>query len=200
MDGYQFLASLFQSFVSFLASLFQSLVSLAWPAAVFGSVWLFREKLTELLPLFRIKHGKWEFSFRLKQAEKAAAGLPRLPPTPEAEPTPEEKQDFEETAEISPREAILEVRSDIEGAVRSLAEKAQLLTPKVQSVLGLTRLLRNRNIVDAKMSSLLVDLRVLGNSAAQGPDAQFTKEEALRYRALADQAIAQLQLIEMRLG
>jgi hypothetical protein len=188
MDDYQF-----------IASLFQSIVSLAWPAAVFGSVWLFREKLTSLLPFLRVKHGKWEFSFRLGQAEKEAAALPPLPPTPEAEPTPEEKKDFEEMAEISPREAILEVRSDIEETVRSLAQKAELLTPKVQSVLGLTRLLRNRNIIDAKTSSLLVDLRVLGNNAAHRPDAQFTKEEALRYRALADQAIAQLRQIEMGL-
>jgi hypothetical protein len=34
MDGYQF-----------IAAILQSVVSLAWPAAVFGSVWLFRDKL-----------------------------------------------------------------------------------------------------------------------------------------------------------
>jgi hypothetical protein len=44
MDGYQF-----------IASFFQSLVSLAWPAALLIAVLLFRERLRSLLPLLRVK-------------------------------------------------------------------------------------------------------------------------------------------------
>jgi len=41
MNGYQF-----------IAALFQSLVSLAWPAAFAFAVWLFREKLNSLAAAF----------------------------------------------------------------------------------------------------------------------------------------------------
>jgi hypothetical protein len=46
---------------------------------------VFREKLAELLPRFRVKHKEWEASFRLDKAEAEAASLPDLPlPPPEA--------------------------------------------------------------------------------------------------------------------
>jgi hypothetical protein len=38
------------------ASIIQSIVSLAWPAAIVAIVWLFRDKLVDLLPLLRVKH------------------------------------------------------------------------------------------------------------------------------------------------
>lgn len=186
MDGYQF-----------IASLFQSVVSLAWPAAVVACVWLFRERLSALLPLLRMKYKDLDVSFRLDQAEKEAALLPPSPDVAESKPTPEEKSKFEQIAEISPRAAILEVRTDIEAAVRSLAESTKLLTSKVQSTLGLTRLLRSREVIDAQTSALLDDLRVLGNNAAHRADTEFTKDEALRFRSLADQAIARLRFAEM---
>lgn len=168
--------------------------SIAWPAAFVGSIWLFRKKIIELMPRLRLKYRDWEGSFRLDQAEKEAAALP--PPAPNDEvlhPTKEEKDKFKEIAEISPRAAMLEVRTDIEEAVRSLAKSKDLLTPKVQSVLGLTRLLRSRGVIDEQTSALLDDLRVVGNNAAHNNDADFTMDEALRYRATADRAIAQLR-------
>jgi hypothetical protein len=182
MDGYQF-----------TASIFSSLVSLAWPGAFAFAVWLFREKLKSLLPLLRMKYKDFDVSFRLEQAEKEAALLPPSLDIAEAEPTPEEKSKFEQLAELSPRAAILEVRTDIEEAVRSLAKSAKLLSPRVQSMLGLTRLLRSREVINPQTSALLDDLRALGNNAAHSSDAEFTQEDALRYRSLADQAIAQLR-------
>jgi hypothetical protein len=95
MDGYQFIA------------IFQSVVSLAWPAAVFGSVWLFRDKLRTLLPLLRMKYKDLDLSFRLDEAEREAAKIPPTPPSPDLEPTPEEKTRFERLARISPRAADL---------------------------------------------------------------------------------------------
>jgi hypothetical protein len=186
MNGYQF-----------IASIFSSIVSLAWPAALFACVWLFREKLNTLLPLLHMKYKELDVSFRFHQAEKEAALLPPSPDVAEEKPTPEEKDKFEHIAEISPRAAILEVRSDIEEALRSLARSAKLLTPRVQSMLGLMRLLRSRDVINVQTSALLDDLRVLGNNAAHSPDTEFTKEEALRYRSLANQAIAHLRMAEM---
>jgi hypothetical protein len=74
MDGFQF-----------FASLFSSLVSRAWPVAIFGCVWLFRERLAELLPLLRLKHKDWELSLLLDQAEKEAA---KIAPTDAAQRPP----------------------------------------------------------------------------------------------------------------
>jgi hypothetical protein len=182
MDGYQL-----------TAALVQSVVSLAWPAAVFGAILIFRQKLAELLPALTMKFKDFEFSFRLAQAEKDAASLPEKVQEPGVQPTPEEKSKFEKVAELSPRAAILEVRAEIEEAVRALAQSAGLLTSKVQSVLGLTRLLRNKDVIDPQVSGLLDDLRVMGNYAAHNPQAPYTKADALKFRELADQVISELE-------
>jgi hypothetical protein len=160
-------------------------------------VWLFREKLIQLLPLLHVKGGGWEASFRLDQAEKEAAALPPAPVEPESQPTPEEKSKFEQIAEISPRAAILEARTDVEEAVRTLARAAKLLTPKVQSFLGITRLLRSREVIDSNTSALLDDLRTIGNSAAHSANAEFTPDDARRFRTLANNIINRLRLAEM---
>ena len=107
MDGYQF-----------SASLFQSLTSLAWPAALIVCVWLFRAQLAGLLPNLKVKHKDWEISFRLNEAEKAAANLPAASDSQEPPPpTPEEKSRFYQIAKISPRAAILEMRATLDDGV-----------------------------------------------------------------------------------
>jgi len=182
MDGYQL-----------TASIIEAICSLAWPAAAFGSVWLFRAELVALLPLLKVKHKDWEVSFRLDQAEKEAANLQAPPNAPEALPTPEETSKFAQVANVSPRAAILEVRTDLEESVRTLARSKNLLTPRVQSFLGLTRLLRSRDVIDSQTSSLLDDLRVLGNTAAHSAHSEFSKDDAVRYRSLANQVITKLR-------
>ena len=170
--------------------------AIAWPTAIVLSAWLFREKLTELMPLLRLKYKDFEASFRLDQAAKEAAALTPIPLSPESEPTQEERSKFEQIAMLSPRAAMLEVRTDIEEAVRSLAKSKSLLTPKIQSTLGLTRLLRNREIIDHQTSALLDDLRVIGNNAAHAADVSYTREDAILFRTLANNAIAQLRAVE----
>ena len=181
MDWLQFFAALIDS--------------LAWPAAVAGSIFIFREKLVELLPRLRVKYKDAEVNFRLEQAEKEAEALPP-PPEDAPEPTPEEKSRFEQVAEISPRAAMLEVRTEIEVAVRDLAKAANLLSPKVQSTLGLTRLLRSRGLIKPHTSALLDHLRVLGNDAAHDMGTEYSVDDALRYRELANRAITQLLQVQ----
>lgn len=182
----------------FIASLVKSLVSLAWPAALVASVWLFRDKINELLPLVRMRYKDFDISFRLDQAEEEAAALPPPPPGEEiSEPTEEEKSRFEEIAERSPRAAILEARADVEEALRQLAHRADVSKAGMQSFLRLTRELRSHGKIGSETAALLDDLRALGNAAAHRGDVVLTKEEALRYRSLADQAIVRLQLEEL---
>lgn len=181
MDGYQF-----------SASLFQSLTSLAWPAALFGCVWLFREKLTELLPLLRMKYKDLDVSFRMHMAEKEAEKLTVTTDSPETEPTPEEKDRFEQIARLSPRAALLEMRGNLEEAVRSFAQEAGVsnISPYMNYA-SLIRTLRNNDLIDANTSALLDDLRAIGNAAAHN-QSDPTEEDALRFRDLAERLIRQL--------
>jgi hypothetical protein len=175
MDGYQF-----------TASILQSLASLAWPVAIFATVYLFREKLLELLPSLRVKHKDWEASFRLEQAEKEADKLPA-----ETEfQTPEEQSKYDTLAEHNPRMAILEARLELEDAMKRLAYMYQTTDKKNLSLAQATRALRAKHAIDEHVSAVLDDLRAVGNRAAHDARADFTKEEAQRFRRLVNRVIS----------
>jgi hypothetical protein len=181
--------------LTFIAAIVGSLVKIAWPAAVFGSVWIFRDKIQGLLPLLRLKYKDFDVSFRFDEAEKEAAKLPAIE-NQAAPPTPEETSRFERTADVSPRAAILEARTEIEAFLRDTLEDTPLATSTSSSrPLGFTqmvRILRNNNIIDHSTSALLDDLRVIGNKAAHDTAAVFTKDDALKFRDLAGKATNQL--------
>lgn len=183
MDGYQF-----------IASLLQSLVSLAWPAAFVVAVWLFREKLTSLLPLLRLTYKDFDISFRLDQAEKEAEGLKQLQPDQAPEPTPEETDKFLKLVELSPRSAILERRLELENAVEAFAESVGMLPTRPRSLLNLTRELRRNELIDQATSALLDDLRTIGNTAAHAIDANISAQDALRFGDLAEKVIRQFRI------
>jgi hypothetical protein len=178
-----------------IASIIQSIAALAWPAAIVAIVWLFRGKLVNLLPLLQVKHKDWVVSFRLEQAEKEAAKLPPSPATPETELTPEEKSRFEQIAKLSPRGAILEVRAQLEEAVRSFAQESGVsnISPYM-SFPPLIRLLRQQNLIDENTSALLDDLRAIGNAAAHN-QSDPTEQDALQFQRLADRLIRQLSIL-----
>jgi hypothetical protein len=180
MDGYQF-----------IAAIFQSLVSLAWPAALVSCVWIFRHRLTALLPHLRVKHKDWEVSFRLNEAEKEAQSLP--PVAPDALATPEELSRFDQIAKVSPRAAILEYRAELEEAVREFA-RAVGMTEAKRPFAYLLRELRKHEMMDSHTSAILDDLRSVGNSAAHRTDNQFSVEEAVRFRDLAERVMNQFRI------
>ena len=175
----------------FIASLLQSLVSLAWPIALFGCVWLFRDRLTELLPLLRLKHKDWEVSFWLDRAEREAAKL--APPVDSGDPeqTLEEKSRFKEIAGISPRAAIQLMRGNLEEAVRAFGQAVGIsnISPYMNYA-SLVRELRRNDLIDANTSALLEDLRAIGNAAAHN-QSNPSEQEALRFGDLAEKLIRQ---------
>jgi hypothetical protein len=177
MDGYQF-----------TAAILQSVVSLGWPLAFVGAVFLFREQLRGLLPLLRVEHKDWKASFG--RAEHEVASLP--PMTSETQPTPEEKERFEQLAILSPRAAISELRIELEQAVQKLLERYGGSPDKPQTLLTATRILRSKKLIDNHTSALLDDLRSIANNAAHNTNMELTKEDAMRFKRLADQAIGQL--------
>jgi Domain of unknown function (DUF4145) len=150
--------------LQFFSSVIQSLASLAWPLAIVVCVLLFREKLLDLLPGLRLKHKDLEISFRLDKAEQEARQLP-APENQVPNPTPEETQRFEQIAQVSPRAAILELRANLDNAVRGLAEAAGIARTNA-SLMSLIRELRKMNRLDPHTSALLDDLRAVGNVAA----------------------------------
>jgi hypothetical protein len=182
MDGYQF-----------IASLFSSLVSLAWPVAFVIAVLLFRARFLTLLPMLRVKRGEWEASFQLDQAEQEAKQLPPAPPEAELqEPSVEEINRFDKLVAISPRAAILDLRSSIEESVRALAE-ARWPGKPYRGMWTTIRELKNADAFDNNTFALLDDLRVIGNAAAHPTSStSFTEEDAYRFRSLAEKIIPRL--------
>ena len=71
-----------------------------------------------------MKYKDLDVSFRMHMAEKEAEKLTVTTDSPETEPTPEEKDRFEQIARLSPRAALLEMRGNLEEAVRSFAQEA----------------------------------------------------------------------------
>jgi hypothetical protein len=180
LDSYTFTVEIVKAVTSMIAAF-------ALPVALVGSVWLFKEKLAMLLLLFRVRHKDWEASFRWDKAEAEARKLPTPLYDPEIEPTPEEKSRFEQIARISPREAILEVGTQLEEAVRSYASAKGFDNYNRRYPL-LIRLLRSNRLIDANTSALLDDLQNIGSAAARNLS-DPTEAEAVRYKNMADHLI-----------
>jgi hypothetical protein len=180
LDAYTFTAEIVKAITSMIAAF-------ALPAALIISVWIFKEKLGMLLLMFHVRHKDWEASFRWDKAEAEAKKLPPAPVDPDTQPTPEENSRFEQIATISPREAILEVGTQLEEAVRSYASTNGFAHYSRRYAL-LIRLLRSKRLIDANTSALLDDLQNIGNAAAHSLS-DPTEMEAIRYKKLADQLI-----------
>jgi hypothetical protein len=180
MDGYQF-----------IAALVQSVVSLAWPLAFVAAVWMFRDKIVELLPLLRVKYKELDVNFRINQAQKEADALEEPESLPK--PTPEEIDKYRELARISPRSAILERSYQLEEAVRAFAVAVGLPSTQRYPQIKIIRELRNHKLIDEATSALLSDLGSVRNTAAHGSDIELSEEVALKFGELANKLIAQLQ-------
>jgi hypothetical protein len=176
------------NWLDFFASVFASIASLAWPAAVVAAVYMFRGELRPLLPRLRLKHKETEISFRLDGAEYAAEQLPAPQSPPE---TPEERNRVEQLADLSPTAVVLEARRDLDAAIRFKANAVGLEAER-KPIVHMIRELRMRQEIPPQISALLDDLRAVGNAAAHDRNYAVTKETALRYRELADNAIGHL--------
>jgi len=180
LDHYAFIVEIVKALTSMIAAF-------ALPVALIVCVWLFKEKLGMLLLMFQVRHKDWEASFRWDKAEAAVKRLPTAPYDPDMQPTPEEKSRFEQIARISPREAVLEVATQLEEAVRSYASANGFAHYSRRYAL-LIRLLRSKRLIDANTSALLDDLQNIGTAAAHDLS-DPTEVEAVRYKKLSDQLI-----------
>lgn len=181
------------TWLEFFAAMFQSLVSVAWPVAVVASVWIFRNEIRNLLPKFQLKHNGTEISFRFNEAEKAADELP--PPPEEALPaSPTEISRFQHLADVSPRAALVEIRREVQDALSAAAARHGVEDAKRYGSRQLLRKLESTGKLDRSVFSLLDEITSIGNIAAHDSSVEFSKEQALKYKDLADKAIALLDV------
>ncbi|WP_411196518.1 DUF4145 domain-containing protein [Rhizobium sp.] len=178
------------NYLDFFASVISSITSLAWPAAVVASVWIFRNDLRPLLPRMRLKHKDTEFSFRLEEAERTVEQFP--PPIDSVPATPEEISNFERIARASPRAALLEMRREVEDVLKKHAEAQGYQSNWMRSPRAILRRLRERDAINSTAASLLDEALALGNVAAHDSNAAFSFEDAMRYRSVVDHAIRML--------
>lgn len=177
-----------------VASLVQSVTSLAWPAAAVVCVYLFREKLNEILPRLHFRHKETEISFRLDAAAEEAERLPQ----PASENVPEQLPITERAlrlAEISPSGLIWESWTEIESALRNLS-KSQMPEGSQHGRTILHKViieLLRRGIVDETTFKLYDDLRKIRNEVAHH-GSKPTFEDALRYYDLSQVLLANLRL------
>ncbi|MEF2074363.1 DUF4145 domain-containing protein [Consotaella aegiceratis] len=181
------------NWLDFFASVFASLVSMAWPAALVLCVWLFRREIGPLIPRMRLKHKDTEFSFRLDEVE-AAMETVEDQPVPQSVPwNPSEyRSQFEQLADVSPAAAILFARRNIENAVKSRLDIEGISKPYNTNFWSGVQILRKKGIIPENIAELLSELRSIGNAAAHDRDFEITKDEAMRFKSLADSAIGHL--------
>lgn len=173
------------NWLDFSASVIASITSMAWPLSLVVIVYLFRAKISELLPLLYLKHKDLEFRF-----DRAAEASARLPVP--AEPSdPEVLTEFERLADTSPKTAILKMRTEVESALRNLAGAGGISADKSPEIL--IEDLKREQLMAGDAARLVDEFWHIGNAAKNDSSATFSKADARRYKSFADQIIQQAQ-------
>ena len=173
---------------SFAVEMTKAVAAFAWPVVIFAIAWLFRKKLIELLPLLIVKYKDIEISFLLGKAEEEAR---KIAPPVQAEVVPNIQEKTRLLARLAPRAAIMEARSNVENAVNEFAEAVSISEEKPYP--GRVKELKKRRFIDQDTLTLLNELRHIGNAATHNIT-EPTEDEAIRYRALAEQMIRQFKI------
>src|ERR1044072_10045128 len=108
------------TWLQFFADVIKSLTSLAWPVAIVIIVWMFRSRLTELLPFLDLSYK--DFRLSLRKTEKKSEALPE----PEGAKAPPEDDEFEKLLKVSPVAALTHVRQKLDGSLIAYAERRGL--------------------------------------------------------------------------
>jgi uncharacterized protein YutE (UPF0331/DUF86 family) len=179
MDWLQFFASVIRS--------------LAWPAAIVLIVLLLRRELVQILRrLRRFKYGDAEAEFEevLEEVEEEIEELP----APKSSPPEGEfrRRYLKELDRFSNNSAIFIAWLEVESAILNLARRANLLETNMNALRAAHRLI-DQKIIDEATYNAIGDLWKLRNIAVHPTDIrQITKEEAERFRKLADKVAASL--------
>jgi len=174
-------------YLSFIAAIVDSL---AWPLAVFGTAYLFRDKLTKVLGrVKRIKHNDTEIDFDREMAEVSKEAQETLPATISSMDQSNFKS--KKLAELSPRGAILEAWLEVEGALYQMALRYGMPADESRSInLQLLRLkLSDHNPVGKGTYEMLEKLRRLRNEAVHLHEKDIDPSSAMEYSDLANRVV-----------
>jgi uncharacterized protein YutE (UPF0331/DUF86 family) len=177
--------------LQFLASV---IGSLAWPGAIVLTVILLRRELVQILQrLRRLKYGDAEAEFG-EVLEEVEEEIEELPSPKSPPPEGEFRQEYlKELDRFSNNSAIFIAWLEVESAILNLARRANLLETNMNALRAAHRLI-DRKIIDEATYNAIGDLWKLRNIAVHPTDIrQITKEEADRFKKLAEKVAAVLE-------
>ena len=172
MNGLEFIASIIDS--------------LAWPASLFGVIFLFRARVAELIPFIgKLKYKEFELEFRESMRELGAEA--KALEGEGAEEPPEDPSVADQLyalAELSPRAAILEAWLNVEShaamALRSRGiatdEELRKLAP-----MRLARLIESTTALNDEELKIFHKLRELRNQAVHLGDPDLSAHDVAEY-------------------
>lgn len=180
--------------------------AIAWPAVVFGFLYLFRDELKKVLKrLSEIKGPGFEASLEndIEEAEEQAASV-SLPERGEIElidaptddpfsPTEVTFSRYRELAKIVPRAAIIEAWGKVVESARETVRRSGRSVQSETTASPLIELLHAEGVIDMHSVGLLHNLRRIRNKAA-GPTQEYevSEEDAERYIRIAERMMGHL--------
>jgi len=167
---------------------------LVWPVTIFLLILLARRPIQRLIPFIqRIRYKDFELEFSKKLAEVAAdVGESSLL---ESEGS-EERDKIYALVDVSPASAVIEAWKSLEQAAQ---EKVRQLAPKDETFQDPLRrpldYLDHKGVLVPSAASATRDLRMLRNQAAHAGAGEISREDALKYAALASRIRTQIEAI-----
>lgn len=172
MNGLEFIASIIDS--------------LAWPASLFGVLFLFRAKVAELIPYIgKLKYKEFELEFRESMRElgaeaKALEGEASKEPLED----PSVADQLYSLAELSPRAAILEAWLNVEShAAMALRSRGIATDEEIRKLapMRLARLIESAAALNDEEMKIFHKLRELRNRAVHLGDPDLSAQDVAEY-------------------
>jgi hypothetical protein len=169
-------------FISHLVS------SLAWPATVLTTIFLFRRHIQTLVPLVRtVKYSDVEIRFGQELAElKRATDIGELPNSKEPAQDGQWKT-LIRMAEVRPRTAIRGAWNEVDSSMRKLAaaKHVQIADAAESMPMVIGAILLNQGFISNTQYELMQKLRLLGHEAERAEPDGITTDSAAEYVGLA---------------
>lgn len=174
--------------MDWMTFLTKTIDSVAWPFSIVLVVWQLKSHIGRLIPFAKkFKYGELEIEFeqQLKELKKEAEASKLEHATPTRDNT-EMLEYFRETADVSPRAAIVDAWVGLE--LTAFNSAGLLGIKKDKRPIPFSRLisvLESEGIIKGKDTAILKKLQQLRNEALHSPDFRITKKDAQEFAELA---------------
>ncbi len=186
----------------FIASLVSSL---AWPAAVFLILFVFRSELTKIvgrLAHFKYKDLELEFEKVRQQAEELREELPPEEPASENPVVASLEDQILDAVERAPSAAILLAWSALESTIASAVTRLAVSPepPSYRSPVHNIQMLTKHAGLPSRYAQLLDEMRMLRNKVAHDPHSMssITQEQAHNYANVGRDMIQYLEQMQRK--